>query len=240
LLTGRYPHRTGVVSLNMETEPTLTRLRPNEITLADLFEARGYATGLVGKWHLGLGPECHPRRRGFQEFAGFIGAGEVGSYFSYELEVDGRPKKFEQRYLTDELSQRAIDFVRRNRERPFFLHLAHYAPHRPLGAPPEVPGSPPSVGFGPGSFPPWGSEVVPPLPPLVPGSEAPPAGVPLPGSPPSDGAGSPPLPPFAAFPAVPARPPVVPLRPPLGSSEGSASTQISEKHVNPSSQVESR
>lgn len=135
LMTGRYPHRTGVVSLNMETEPALTRLRADEVTLADLFAARGYTTGLVGKWHLGTGDECHPRRRGFSEFEGFVGAEMIPSYSSYELEVAGARKKFEGRDLTEELSQRAIEFVRRHRERPFFLHLAHYAPHRPLGAP---------------------------------------------------------------------------------------------------------
>ena len=138
LLTGRYPHRTGVVSLTMEKEPTLTRLLPDEVTLADLFAQRGYVTGLVGKWHLGLGDECHPRRRGFREFAGFVGAGMIGSYFDYELEIDGARKRFEASYLTETLTQHAIDFVRRHRERPLFLHLAHYAPHRPLGAPREL------------------------------------------------------------------------------------------------------
>ncbi len=138
LLTGRYPHRTGVVSLTMTTEPELTRLRRDEITVADLFLARGYATGLVGKWHLGMGAEWHPRRRGFQEFTGFIGGENIESYFGYDLDVQGKNTRFESRYLTDELSARAIDFVRRHRAAPFFLHLAHYAPHRPIGAPPET------------------------------------------------------------------------------------------------------
>jgi arylsulfatase A len=122
----------------METEPELTRLRTDETTMADLFAARSFATGLVGKWHLGLGPESHPRQRGFQEFAGFVGAHQVPSYSSYELEIGGVARKFEGPYLTDELSRHAIEFVRRHRDRPFFLHLAHYAPHRPLGAPREV------------------------------------------------------------------------------------------------------
>ena len=138
LLTGRYSHRTGVVSLNMETEPELTRLRTDETTLADLFAARGYITGLVGKWHLGLGSESHPKQRGFHEFAGFVGAHQVPSYSNYELEIGGVAKKFDGPYLSDELSRHAIDFVRRHRDRPFFLHLAHYAPHRPLGAPREL------------------------------------------------------------------------------------------------------
>ena len=135
LLTGRYPHRTGVVSLTMGTEPELTRLHRDETTLADLFAARGYRTGLVGKWHVGLGDEWHPRRRGFAEAACFVGDENIKRYDDFTLEVDGALRRFEGRYLTDELSDRAIDFVRRHRAAPFFLHLAHYAPHRPLGAP---------------------------------------------------------------------------------------------------------
>ena len=138
LLTGRYPHRTGVVSLTMRTEPELTRLHRDETTLADLFAARGYRTGLVGKWHVGLGDEWHPRRRGFTEVACFVGDENIKSYDDFSLEIDGALRRFEGRYLTDELSDRAIDFVRRHRAAPFFLHLAHYAPHRPLGAPADL------------------------------------------------------------------------------------------------------
>lgn len=138
LLTGRYPHRTGVVSLTMRTEPELTRLHRDETTLADLFAARGYRTGLVGKWHVGLGDEWHPRRRGFAEVACFVGDENIKSYDNFSLEIDGTLQRFEGRYLTDELSDRAIEFVRRHRAAPFFLHLAHYAPHRPLGAPADL------------------------------------------------------------------------------------------------------
>ena len=138
LLTGRYPQRTGVVSLTMRTEPELTRLHRDETTLADLFAARGYRTGLVGKWHVGLGDEWHPRRRGFAETACFVGDENIKSYDNFSLEIDGALRRFEGRYLTDELSTLAIDFVRRHRAAPFFLHLAHYAPHRPLGAPADL------------------------------------------------------------------------------------------------------
>ena len=138
LLTGRYPHRTGVVSLTMRTEPELTRLHRDETTLADLFAGHGYRTGLVGKWHVGLGDEWHPRRRGFAEAACFVGDDNIASYENFSLEIDGALRRFEGRYLTDELSTLAIDFVRRHRAAPFFLHLAHYAPHRPLGAPADL------------------------------------------------------------------------------------------------------
>ncbi|MEM9367940.1 MAG: sulfatase-like hydrolase/transferase [Planctomycetota bacterium] len=137
LLTGRYPHRTGVVTLNMNRFPQLTRLKQDETTIADVFAKNGYVTGLIGKWHCGTGDACHPLRRGFQEFEGFSGSQEL-SYFDYMLDVAGQVDRVEGNYLTKDLSRRAIDFVRRHKNQPFFLHLAHYAPHRPLEAPAEI------------------------------------------------------------------------------------------------------
>lgn len=134
LLTGRYPHRTGVVTLNMNRHPGLTRLRHDETTIAELFQAAGYRTGLVGKWHCGGGKGQGPLTHGFDEFEGFSGSADL-SYFRYPLIINDRVQMVSDRYLTDHLSDRAIEFVRRHRERPFFLHLAHYAPHRPLEAP---------------------------------------------------------------------------------------------------------
>lgn len=137
LLTGRYPHRTGAVTLNMEKHPELARIRLDETTLADVFRANGYKTGLIGKWHSGIGPEYHPLSRGFEEFEGFIGHLYVPSYFDYKLDIGRETKAFPNRYLTTDLSNRAVDFVRRHRDEPFFLHLAHYTPHRPIEAPEE-------------------------------------------------------------------------------------------------------
>jgi len=140
LLTGRYPHRTGVVSLSLELEPQLTRLKKDETTLADAFAANGYRTGLVGKWHTGLGEGYGPVARGFQEIACFHGS-DGGGYNRYVLHTNDamseKPSP-QERYLTDELNLRAIDFIRRHADQPFFLHLAHYAPHRPLQAPEEA------------------------------------------------------------------------------------------------------
>lgn len=137
LLTGRYPHRTGVVSLDLNKEPELTQLHRDEVTLADVFRAGGYATGLIGKWHLGNGGDHHPLKRGFAEFEGFFGSDQM-TYNAYTLDVAGEKSAVTGKYLTDDLSERAVEFVRRHRSRPFFLHLAHYAPHRPLGAPEAV------------------------------------------------------------------------------------------------------
>ncbi len=137
LLTGRYPHRTGVVSLEMEKQAPLTRIRLDETTIADVFTAGGYMTGLIGKWHTGAGPEYHPMKRGFAEFEGFFGSDALG-YNRYGFDVQGTKREVTDKYLTDNLSERAIAFVRRHQSRPFFLHLAHYAPHRPLEAPADL------------------------------------------------------------------------------------------------------
>ncbi len=137
LLTGRYPHRTGVVTLNVQRFPRLTRLYQNQRTVADLFKANGYRTALIGKWHLGEGNDCHPLSRGFDEFRGFKGY-QVKGYSDFGFEINGKSTTVEGQYLTDVLTDEALDYVTANRQVPFFLHLAHFAPHRPLEAPPEM------------------------------------------------------------------------------------------------------
>lgn len=136
LMTGRYPHRTGCVCLN--GLHGLNRLATGEETLGDLFSRNGYRTALIGKWHLGEIPECHPNRRGFDEFQGFNGAGD---YFNFTLNVNGEFERSDGIYLTNTLTDRAVDFVERNGKdqgKPFFLYLGHYAPHRPLQAPEDL------------------------------------------------------------------------------------------------------
>nr|WP_231615990.1 sulfatase-like hydrolase/transferase [Novipirellula artificiosorum] len=83
--------------------------------------ARLRPTGLVGKWHIGRGKGFHPLARGFDEFQGFDGS-RVLSYFDYTLDVQGETLPVKDKYLTDDLTERAIDFVRRHQSHPFFLH----------------------------------------------------------------------------------------------------------------------
>lgn len=135
LLTGRYPHRTGAID-TFEGRG-LDRLALREVTLADHLQAAGYATGLIGKWHLGaLDPRYHPNARGFAEFAGFRGG--WSDYYQWRLDYNGTFQQTDGRYLTDVFSDEAIQFVRRHRDQPFFLHLAYNAPHTPLQAPEEA------------------------------------------------------------------------------------------------------
>ncbi len=132
ILTGRYPHRTGAID-TLEGRG-LDRIGLGERTIADLLGAAGYATGLVGKWHNGaLDPRFHPTQRGFDEFAGFVGGWQ--RYWDWTIERNGTPMPSDGRYLTDVLTQEAVDFLDRHHREPFFLHLAYSAPHFPLEAP---------------------------------------------------------------------------------------------------------
>ena len=134
LMTGRYPHRTG--SIDTLDWRGLDRLALREVTLADALKAAGYATGLVGKWHLGaFDPRFHPNARGFDEFVGFRGGWQ--RYYKWTIECNDRVKKADGRYLTDVFTDEAVKFIERHKDEPFFLHLAYNAPHTPLEAPDE-------------------------------------------------------------------------------------------------------
>ncbi len=140
LLTGRYQQRFG-----HEFNPARLReggagqgLHPGEATLAHRLREAGYATGLVGKWHLGEEEKFLPLNRGFQEFFGFL----CGSH-DYRRSQDGtcgpiyrgrEPVELDG-YLTDVLAREAVGFIDRHREEPFFLYLAFNAVHTPMQAP---------------------------------------------------------------------------------------------------------
>jgi len=134
LMTGRYPHRTGAIdTLNARG---LDRLALREVTLGNLFKSTGYATGLVGKWHLGsVDPRYHPTARGFDEFVGFRGG--WSDYYDWTLDYNGSFHKSDGRYLTDVFTEEAVQFIRRHRQEPFFLYLTYNAPHTPFQAPEE-------------------------------------------------------------------------------------------------------
>lgn len=132
LLTGRYPHRTG--ALSGESNRGLDRVSLRETTVAELFAAAGYVTGMVGKWHNGaFDLRFHPNARGFQEFVGFLNEGM--DYFNWILDVNGKPRRSDGRYLTDVFSEEAVNFIERHRHEPFLLYVAYNAPHSPLQAP---------------------------------------------------------------------------------------------------------
>jgi arylsulfatase A len=133
LMTGRRFPRTGAIDTYMGRDT----LAAGEITLGQVFQARGYRTGLFGKWHLGRYMKYHPTRRGFDEFVGFWQYGFINRYDDPdELFWNTRPV-VATGYVSDVLTDAAIGFLRENRERPFFLYVPFNAPHSPYLVPDE-------------------------------------------------------------------------------------------------------
>src|SRR5262249_35808056 len=94
-----------------------------EVTVADLLKKQGYATALFGKWHLGNN-RFHPSNRGFDE-----AIVSMGKHFDFATQP---PMKVESGiYLADFLTDRALDFIEKNKDRPFFLYVPHFAVHVP-------------------------------------------------------------------------------------------------------------
>jgi arylsulfatase A-like enzyme len=144
LLTGRYQQRFGH-EFNPVYAPDNAKigLPLDQVTVADAMKLAGYATGAVGKWHLGAAPGFHPCKRGFDEFFGFLGGGhdyfktdpKAGREYLIPILRNQEPVEIKD-YLTEAFSREAVAFVERHRSRPFFLYLAYNAPHTPLQVPP--------------------------------------------------------------------------------------------------------
>ena len=129
LLTGRYQQRFGH---EFNPDNPTNGLPLTETTLANRLKTAGYATGLVGKWHLGETAEQHPQKRGFDEFFGFIGGGH--SYFESTAILRGTEAVKETAYLTDVFGREAVGFIERHKAEPWFLYLAFNAVHTPMHA----------------------------------------------------------------------------------------------------------
>jgi len=128
-LTGRYHPRGGVRGVQTGDE----RLNLDETTIPETFKAAGYSTGIFGKWHNGSQPPYHPNSRGFDEFYGFT-SGHWGQYFNPELDHNGTLVRG-QGYITDDLTNHALDFIGKNRTQPFFCYLPYNTPHSPMEVP---------------------------------------------------------------------------------------------------------
>lgn len=140
LLTGCYPKRVGLAG--MLITPGNTRgLSPDEVTLAELLKSAGYATALIGKWHLGHTPEMMPLRQGFDEFYGVPYSNDM-DYGEFRgkrglpliLQDDVIEQPADAATLTQRFTEQAVSFIERNRGEPFFLYLAHTMPHVPLAS----------------------------------------------------------------------------------------------------------
>jgi arylsulfatase A-like enzyme len=128
-LTGRYHARGGVRGVSTGLE----RLNLDETTIAGTFKAAGYATAAFGKWHNGSQHPYHPNARGFDEYYGFT-SGHWGQYFDPELDHNGAITRGKG-YITDDLTNHALEFMARHRDRPFFCYLPYNTPHSPMQVP---------------------------------------------------------------------------------------------------------
>ncbi len=137
LLTGRYPFRCGMTRNPHPKEDYPAHdqigLPVSERTLGQAFQQAGYRTACIGKWHLGHQPRFYPVRRGFDEYFGILYSNDMHPVRLFEGE---KPVEFpvDQATLTRRYTERSLDFIRKNRQRPFFLYLAHTMPHKPLVA----------------------------------------------------------------------------------------------------------
>ena len=164
LLTGRLPIRSGMYGLAAGTAPKVLRdnaaqgLPPDEITIADLLKPRGYATAIVGKWHLGQLRQFLPMNQGFDYWFGLPYSHDMrmtvprdngyqtAAYYDPKPEYWDVPlmrngdiieRPADHRTLTRRYTEEAIRFIGDHRGRPFFLYLAHSLPHIPLARSPE-------------------------------------------------------------------------------------------------------
>lgn len=142
ILTGCYPNRIGIHNAFMPNSHI--GLNPKETTLAEMLKEKGFATGIFGKWHLGDAKEFLPTRHGFDEFYGIPYSNDMwplhpqqGPVFDFgplplyqnETVIDTIT---DQTFLTTEITARSIDFIKRNKDHPFFLYVPHPQPHVPL------------------------------------------------------------------------------------------------------------
>src|SRR5688572_23234625 len=139
LLTGCYPNRIGLLGALAPRSPI--GINAEETTLAEVFKSRNYATAIFGKWHLGDAPEFLPTRHGFDEYVGLPYSNDMWPkhpshkgwpdlpLIEGDRVVEHNP---DQTNLTTVYTQRAVDFIERSKDRPFFVYLPHAMPHVPL------------------------------------------------------------------------------------------------------------
>jgi arylsulfatase A-like enzyme len=158
LLTGNYQQRAGLegviyAAMDKRDEGGLSE---EEITMGEIFQENGYQTGIFGKWHLGYDVKYNPIHHGFGEFYGYV-SGNV-DYISHRDGIGlydwwhNTDTLKEEGYVTDLITDHALNFMEKNKDKPFLLYLPHEAPHFPFQGrndkPDRVPGK---------EFPAWGS-----------------------------------------------------------------------------------
>lgn len=137
LMTGNYQQRAGLegviyAQMGLRDQGGLSE---NETTIGELFRQNGYKTGIFGKWHLGYDVKYNPVNHGFDEFYGYV-SGNV-DYISHRDGIGlydwwhNADTVYEEGYVTDLITNRALEFMERNKNNPFLIYIPHEAPHYP-------------------------------------------------------------------------------------------------------------
>jgi arylsulfatase A-like enzyme len=151
LMTGCYPVRVGL-GYRVLFPYSIHGLHPDEITVADILKAQGYATACIGKWHLGHLPKFLPTKQGFDHYFGIPYSNDMGNVDNKMIHYKSPPTPLmrgeesiehdpDQRFLTRRYAGEAVRFIAANKDRPFFLYLAHNMPHNPIAASEKFAGS---------------------------------------------------------------------------------------------------
>lgn len=137
LLTGRYQQRSGLEGvIYVRGETRQTGMDPSEVTFAELLKDAGYATGIMGKWHLGYKEKYNPVHQGFDAFYGYV-SGNIDYHSHYDNagiydwwhNLDSMK---EEGYVTDLITNHSVDFIREHQNEPFLLYIPHESPHVPF------------------------------------------------------------------------------------------------------------
>jgi arylsulfatase A-like enzyme len=142
LMSGQYSARTGVYTVGgidrfdwskrpLRPVDNVTNLPLDRVILPQAMKSAGYATGMFGKWHIGQEGPYHPGKRGFDE-----AIVSMGAHFDFVTNPAVEYPKGQ--YLADFLTDRAVDFIKRHKDEPFFLYLPHFGVHAPHDAKPEL------------------------------------------------------------------------------------------------------
>jgi arylsulfatase A-like enzyme len=142
LMSGQYGARTGLYTVGgidrfdwsmrpLRPVDNVTQLPLDRVTVANALKSAGYATGMFGKWHIGQDEAHHPSKRGFDEAIVSMGA-------HFDFQTNPKVEYPKGQYLADFLTDRAVDYIKRHKDHPFFLYLPHFGVHSPHHAKPEL------------------------------------------------------------------------------------------------------
>lgn len=137
LMTGRYASRMGINHVFFPN--SFTGMSPEEITLAEMLKEKGYETALFGKWHLGSDYQYLPKRQGFDEFYGTVSSIDNPPFVFLNGDI-AENKLMPKDSVTIKVTDKALDFIERKKNEPFFCYVAYHMPHVPIAASPRFKG----------------------------------------------------------------------------------------------------